>query len=76
MRNRSVEIKEKMTINEIEKALYSNVSFETIYNDKKVEFIKPDVRNNHNRYYWVQVNGVTVLKKANVETVICTLINL
>ena len=76
MRNRTVEIKEKMTINEIEKALYSNVTFETIYNDKKFEFIKPDVRNKHNSYYWVQLNGITILKKATVETVIATLITM
>lgn len=71
------EINENMTDVQIEKALYfCGHEFTTNFKGHKVEFNKPDVRNSHNGYWWVIVDGETVLKKATPETVISALYNL
>jgi hypothetical protein len=77
MRVRTVEINEAMTDIQIERALYrSNADFTTNYKGHNIEFNKPDVRNSHNSYWWVVVDGTTLLKKATASTVLSALRNI
>ena len=49
------------------KLLLENTPFTAILNGHTVECNKPDVRNRHNVYWWIEIDGETVLKKGTAS---------